>query len=114
MCSYGVKWKSCKNGMNITGRKPKKYHLRFWRRLNGIPSEYSPFDVYVRAMAAYFQSHEVSVGEWERTQSVMYPVLSQYQKEGYHRLMEIARRYRGALLCDGVGLGKTFIGLDGD
>jgi len=73
--------------------------------------EYSPFDVYVRSMAAYFQSHEVSVGEWERTQSVMYPVLSQYQKEGYHRLMDIARRYRGALLCDGVGLGKTFIGL---
>jgi phosphatidylserine/phosphatidylglycerophosphate/cardiolipin synthase-like enzyme len=27
--------------------------------------DYSPFDVYVRAMAAYFQSHEVSVGEWE-------------------------------------------------
>lgn len=73
--------------------------------------EYSPFDVYIRAMAAYFQSHEISVGEWERTQSVMYPILSQYQKEGYHRLMEIARRYRGALLCDGVGLGKTFIGL---
>jgi superfamily II DNA or RNA helicase len=73
--------------------------------------EYSPFDVYFRSMAAYFQSHEVSVSEWERTKSVMYPVLSQYQREGYHRLMEIARRYRGALLCDGVGLGKTFIGL---
>jgi superfamily II DNA or RNA helicase len=73
--------------------------------------EYSPFDVYLRAMVAYFQSHEISVSEWERTQSVMYPVLSQYQKEGYHRLMDIARRYRGALLCDGVGLGKTFIGL---
>ncbi|HNT26154.1 MAG TPA: helicase-related protein [Anaerolineales bacterium] len=73
--------------------------------------EYSPFDVYLRAMVAYFQRHEISVSEWERTESLMYPVLNQYQKEGYHRLMEIARRYRGALLCDGVGLGKTFIGL---
>ncbi len=73
--------------------------------------EYTPFEVYTRAMAAYFESHEISVGEWERGESVIYPILSQYQKEGYHRLMEIARRYRGALLCDGVGLGKTFIGL---
>src|SRR5207248_1208035 len=34
-----------------------------------------------------------------------------YQKEGYHALLKIARQYGGALLCDGVGLGKTFIGL---
>jgi len=73
--------------------------------------EYTPFDVYARAMAAFFESHEISVGEWERSSSSVYPILSQYQKEGYHRLMDIARRYRGALLCDGVGLGKTFIGL---
>ena len=73
--------------------------------------EYSPFEVYARAMVAYFRSHELSVGEWEKTQSRMYQVLDQYQREGYHRLMQIAAQYRGALLCDGVGLGKTFIGL---
>ena len=73
--------------------------------------EYLPFDVYIRAMLAYFRSHELSVSEWEKAESVMYPVLDQYQREGYHRLMQIAEKYRGALLCDGVGLGKTFIGL---
>jgi superfamily II DNA or RNA helicase len=73
--------------------------------------EYLPFDVYVRAMLAYFRSHELSVSEWEKAESIMYPVLDQYQREGYHRLMQIAEKYRGALLCDGVGLGKTFIGL---
>ena len=73
--------------------------------------EYSPFEVYLRAMMAYFQSHELSVSEWEKTESKIYPILSQYQREGYHTLMEIARRYNGAFLCDGVGLGKTFIGL---
>src|SRR3972149_10524176 len=75
--------------------------------------EYTPFDVYTRAIAAFFERHEISVGEWERSTSAIYPILSQYQKEGYHRLMDISRRYRGALLCDGVGLGKTFIGLMG-
>ena len=73
--------------------------------------EYSPFEVYVRAMVAYFRAHELSVSEWEKRESKMYPVLDQYQREGYHNLMQIARRYNGALLCDGVGLGKTFIGL---
>ncbi len=73
--------------------------------------EYSPFDVYIRSMAAYFRSHELSVSEWERSQSRIYPILDQYQREGYHSLMRIAHRYNGALLCDGVGLGKTFIGL---
>lgn len=73
--------------------------------------QYAPFDVYIRSMAAYFHSHELSVSEWEHTDSEVYPVLDQYQREGYHSLMRVAHRYNGALLCDGVGLGKTFIGL---
>ena len=73
--------------------------------------DYTPFEVYARAMAAYFRAHELSVSEWEKGESKMYPVLDHYQREGYHNLMQIARRYNGALLCDGVGLGKTFIGL---
>lgn len=73
--------------------------------------QYSPFDVYIRSMAAYFRSHELSVSEWESGQSKIYKILDQYQREGYHTLMRIAHRYNGALLCDSVGLGKTFIGL---
>ncbi len=41
----------------------------------------------------------------------MYKVLDQYQKEGYHALMKIGSQYGGAFLCDGVGLGKTYVGL---
>jgi len=73
--------------------------------------EYTPYEVYARAMAEYFRSHELSVSEWEKTHSKMYPILDRYQQEGYHALIPIARRYNGALLCDGVGLGKTYIGL---
>lgn len=72
---------------------------------------YSPFEIYAKAMAEYFRGHELTVGEWEQSESAIFPILSQYQKEGYQALIEIARRYNGALLCDGVGLGKTFIGL---
>ncbi len=73
--------------------------------------EYRPFDVYARAMMAYFHSNHVTVDEWEQAESKIYPILSKYQRDGYHQLMNISVKYNGALLCDGVGLGKTYIGL---
>ncbi len=78
--------------------------------------EYSPFEVYANSLAEFFRGHEMTVGEWEKAGpgnggSHIYPILDQYQQRGYATLMKIANRYRGAFLCDGVGLGKTFIGL---
>lgn len=73
--------------------------------------EFSPFEVYVKALYEFFKGHELTENEWEMKESKIYPILDQYQKEGYHAVMKIASRYNGALLCDSVGLGKTFIGL---
>ncbi|HPO14154.1 MAG TPA: helicase-related protein [Candidatus Hydrogenedentes bacterium] len=73
--------------------------------------EYTPFEVYAKALQEYFRGHELTDVEWEQTKSRMYPVLDQYQKEGYHALLKIAHQFNGAFLCDGVGLGKTFIGM---
>jgi len=73
--------------------------------------EYMPFEVYAKSLQQFFRGHEMTVGEWERTQSRLYPVLDQYQKEGYQALLKIAEQNGGAFLCDGVGLGKTLIGL---
>ncbi len=72
---------------------------------------YQPFDVYAKALQQYFKNLEMTAGTWEKTQSRVYKELDQYQKEGYEALMGIAKRFGGAFLCDGVGLGKTFIGL---
>ncbi len=73
--------------------------------------EYSPFEVYAKALQEFFRGHELTVGEWEKTKSRVYPVLDQYQKEGYQALIKIASQHNGAFLCDGVGLGKTLIAL---
>ncbi len=73
--------------------------------------EYSPYDVYLRSMYEYFKSREETISEWENHESVVYRGLSQYQKDGYNSMVEIANHYSGAFLCDGVGLGKTFVGL---
>lgn len=72
---------------------------------------YSPFDVYAKALQEFFRGHELTETEWDETQSRMFPQLDRYQKEAYWALMKIARQHGGAFLCDGVGLGKTFVGL---
>jgi len=72
---------------------------------------YLPFEVYAKAMQEFFRGHEMTVSEWERNVSKVYRILAPYQREGYHGVMKRAKRYNGAFLCDGVGLGKTFIGL---
>ncbi len=73
--------------------------------------DYEPFVVYAKALYEFFAGCEKTQDEWELTESALYPKLSQYQKDGYHQALEIADRWNGALVCDGVGLGKTFIGL---
>lgn len=73
--------------------------------------DYQPFDVYARSLQQYFLGHEETASEWEEENSKIYPVLARYQKDGYHALLKRANNHGGAFLCDGVGLGKTFIGL---
>lgn len=72
---------------------------------------YLPFEVYAKSLQAYFSNYEETAGDWERKQSRMYPILDQYQRDGYGALLKIGGKYGGAFLCDGVGLGKTFVGL---
>ena len=70
---------------------------------------WTPFDIYTRALTEYFRGREASSSVWEENESKMFPV--QYQKEAYWSMMKIAAQHSGAFLCDGVGLGKTFVGL---
>lgn len=73
--------------------------------------EFTPFEVYAKALRDLFNRHELTASEWEQRQSRLFPVLDQYQRDGYKSLLGIAAHHRGAFLCDGVGLGKTFVGL---
>ncbi len=73
--------------------------------------EYPPFTVYAKSLHAYFRGREKPADEWEENESVIYQTLSQYQKDGYHAALQIGDTWNGALICDGVGSGKTYIGL---
>lgn len=73
--------------------------------------DFTPFEVYGRSLQLYFSGHEESATEWEKHTSRIYPILAKYQRDGYGGMLKRASKYNGAFLCDGVGLGKTFIGL---
>jgi superfamily II DNA or RNA helicase len=73
--------------------------------------DFTPFEVYTKALHALFADQAPDDREFEEHRSKMFSVLDRYQKEAYWSLIEIARQHGGALLCDGVGLGKTFVAL---
>jgi len=73
--------------------------------------EFSPYEVYAKALQSLTQDLEPSEIGWETSSSLVYPLLAPYQKEAYHGLRQMARRWNGGFLTDGVGLGKTFVGL---
>ncbi|MGA2233756.1 MAG: DEAD/DEAH box helicase family protein, partial [Tepidisphaeraceae bacterium] len=115
--------------VQITGRPVtvlQEWYEEHWQKAEDVTAEilraverhtreYAPFEVYAKALQEYFRGHEMTASEWEvgggPKSSRMYPILDQYQRDGYHALLKIAETYRGAFLCDGVGLGKTFVGL---
>ena len=81
------------------------------RAITRHTAEFTPFDVYTRALHEFFRGRELTAGEWDESQSRMFGQLDRYQQEAYWSLMKICRQHGGAFLCDGVGLGKTFVGL---
>ena len=81
------------------------------RTIERHTQDYPPFEVYARSLHEFFRQHEMTDREWLESRSRVYPILDHYQKEGFQALMKISGRHRGAFLCDGVGLGKTYIGL---
>lgn len=73
--------------------------------------EYLPFEVYAKALYEFFLGKEMPTTSWEENESKIYPLLDDLNKAGYKQALKIAEEWGGALVCDGVGFGKTYIGL---
>lgn len=81
------------------------------RTLERHTHPYTPFDVWFKALDEFLRGHELTPDEWDKHKSVIFKLLDKYQQDAYKKLIEIANTYGGAFLCDGVGLGKTYVGL---
>lgn len=72
---------------------------------------YTPFEIYAKSLHELVKDEEPGAQEWEKTSSKIYPILSAYQRQHYHSLKEKVKLWHGGFLTDGVGLGKTLVGL---
>ena len=81
------------------------------RTIERHTKEYSPFEIWFKSLDEFFRGRELEPDVWDQQKSTMFKILDKYQQDAYRNLMPIANRFGGAFLCDGVGLGKTYVGL---
>lgn len=73
--------------------------------------EFTPFEIYAKALQALTADTGAPDSGWEASESAIFPLLAPYQREAYNGLRKMAKVRNGGFLTDGVGLGKTFVGL---
>lgn len=100
----------------------QEWYDHYWDQADDITPEmlrtierhvepFTPFDVWARSLGELFRHNAPPPDVWAERHSRIHPLLDGYQRDGYLMMMERADKYGGAFLCDGVGLGKTFVGL---
>src|SRR5579875_1161355 len=70
--------------------------------------EYTPYQVYMKAIFEYFRD-ELENGEQEQ-HTLSAVDLSEFQEDAVRKARKILARYDGVMIADSVGLGKTWIG----
>jgi len=70
---------------------------------------YEPFLIYSKALKLW--GDETQGTRPREDNSNIIPLLDPHQYEGFRRALQILDRHEGVMVCDGVGLGKSFIAL---
>ncbi|HSI72736.1 MAG TPA: helicase-related protein [Fimbriimonas sp.] len=70
---------------------------------------YDPYIIYQKALLTWGKYHQGSIHADDGLQ--IKNMLDPHQALGYSRALEIINREHGVMICDGVGLGKSFIAL---
>jgi superfamily II DNA or RNA helicase len=71
--------------------------------------EYTPYQVYLKALFEYFRADLDAAGG---VPADLYALdLAEFQADAVERARRILAKYDGVMVCDSVGLGKTWIGL---
>ena len=71
--------------------------------------EYTPYQVYLKALFEFFRADLEAAGG---VPADLYSLdLAEFQSDAVERARRILAKYDGVMICDSVGLGKTWIGL---
>ncbi|HET6387103.1 MAG TPA: phospholipase D-like domain-containing protein, partial [Armatimonadota bacterium] len=69
---------------------------------------YDPYILYLKALYLWGKDRQ---GAPEDAPTRLLGLLDKHQEEGYYQALRILERDHGVMICDGVGLGKSFIAL---
>lgn len=70
---------------------------------------YEPYVLYLKALYLWGEAQEADTPTQGRTK--LMDALDPHQEQGFRRAVRILERQYGVMICDGVGLGKSFIAL---
>lgn len=70
--------------------------------------EYTPFEVYMKALYEYFKDDLDDSPASDGTRTAV--ELAEFQEDAVRKARQILRKYDGVMIADSVGLGKTWIG----
>lgn len=70
---------------------------------------YEPYVLYLKALYAWGAQEQGQAADYGRTK--LLDALDPHQEQGFQRGLKILEREHGVMVCDGVGLGKSFIAL---
>lgn len=70
---------------------------------------YEPYVLYLKALYAWGKQQEADVKGLPNTE--LKNALDPHQEQGFRRALNILKKQHGVMVCDGVGLGKSFIAL---
>lgn len=73
-------------------------------------AEYDPYRIYLRMLYEYYGAETEAEGEAARILGTLR--LAEFQRLGSRRAQRILNEWHGALIADGVGLGKTYVAGD--
>jgi SNF2 family DNA or RNA helicase len=70
--------------------------------------EYTPYEVYLKALFEYFRD---DMGDQQGIDATRTAIdLAEFQEDAVRKARQILRKYDGVMIADSVGLGKTWIG----
>ena len=69
---------------------------------------YDPYYIYLKALYTWGQDRQ---GPGLERRSKLQEMLDKHQEDGYLQALKIIEKQHGVMICDGVGLGKSFIAL---
>jgi superfamily II DNA or RNA helicase len=70
---------------------------------------YEPYVLYLKALYAWGAAQEADAPTLGRTK--LMDALDPHQEQGFRRAVRILEKQHGVMVCDGVGLGKSFVAL---